>query len=156
MAEDKKEVSEASIKVSEEDKRKDKEMKGYKRFVTFNSLNGSEHEEYFEPKMEAGEYVVDDSSFIPMEEAIKQLKNSGMTAEEINQSYDFPNGIDSGIEVPLSRQADMKDIAEISTNIMQQVDELSEHVATEKEYQKKQKDFNKSVNQIRSKNVTTE
>ena len=67
-------------------------------------------------------YVVDDSGFLPIAEAIKQLKGNTVSGGEIEQTYDFPNGFDDGRKIPYNRRTDCKDITEISSAIMQDVD----------------------------------
>ena len=54
--------------------------------------------EYTIPKTPDSEYIVDDSSFIPMKEAIKQLSAIGSSSDSLKPYYDFQDGKDTGIE----------------------------------------------------------
>lgn len=84
--------------------------------------------EYVLPKTPDSDYIVDDSSFVPMKEAIKQLSAVGASSDSLKPYYDFQDGEDTGIEIPITRTKNGKDIAEISSHIMEQVDELSDQV----------------------------
>lgn len=74
-------------------------------------------QEYKLPVTPDSEYVVDDSSFIPIKEAIKQLGNGYGEGNHIEQMYDFSDGKDTGAQIPFSRSSQFKDIAELSTEI---------------------------------------
>lgn len=109
-------------------------------------------EEYIEPKQELSPYVVDDSNFVPISEAIKQLSNQGLSNIETNSYYDFVDGRDTGIKVPINRTHDGKDIAEISQNIMDQVNVIADKkIAAEKkvseniEFQNQLKNINNQL-----------
>lgn len=80
------------------------------------------------PVVEAGDYVVDDSCFVPMSEAIKQLNRiNDPTSGQLAGVYDFPNGKDTGKQIPITRMRDFGDLAEIS----QEVRNSSEHINDE-------------------------
>ena len=49
------------------------------------------------------------------------------------------------MSIPISRTKNGKDIAEISSHIMSQVDETTEHIRKEKDYQNRKKAFEKSI-----------
>lgn len=97
------------------------------------------------------EYIVDDSSFIPISEAIKQLKGNNVSAGEIEQTYDFPNGNDNGMKIPLHRRSDVKDIAEISSGIMEQAEQLSSKIEKEKSKAERMKKYESEMSLINSK-----
>lgn len=63
-----------------------------------------------------GPYVVDDSGFVPLSEAVKRVTGGTLSAQEVKALYDFPSGrVTSGFRVPLDRRADFHgDIAEVS------------------------------------------
>lgn len=63
-----------------------------------------------------GDYVVDDSHFVPMSEAVKRVTGGTLSEAEIKTMYDFPNGKDTGEKVPIDRTHRMMngDIAEMS------------------------------------------
>lgn len=88
--------------------------------------------EYSLPVTPDSEYIVDDSSFVPMKEAIKQLSTVGSSSDSLKPYYDFQDGKDTGIEVPITRTKDGKDIAEISSHIMEKVGEISEDIELQK------------------------
>lgn len=97
------------------------------------------------------DYIVDDSSFIPISEAIKQLKGNNVSAGEIEQTYDFPNGRDNGMSIPLSRRTDVKDIAELSSGIMEQAEQLSTKLEKEKSKAERMKKYESEMNIINNK-----
>lgn len=99
-----------------------------KRINTINFEENPEVIDYELPHTVSGPYVVDDSCFVPMSEAIKQLSANQSGADSDNLMYDFKDGKDTGIEVPLSRRKDVKDIAEVSSAIMDHIDETSEKI----------------------------
>ena len=91
---------------------------------------------YHLPVTPDSEFIVDDSNFIPMSEAIKQLGSTPFDGDSVKSNYDFPDGNDNGIEIPYHRKSDVKDIAEISAHISEE----QEKIATEL---KKAQDFEK-------------
>ena len=65
-----------------------------------------------------GEFIVDDSAFCPMSEAIKQLSRvNDPTLGQLSECYDFPNGKDNGKILPVTRQRNFGDLAEYSQEI---------------------------------------
>lgn len=83
------------------------------------------NQEYKIPETPDSEYVIDDSSFVPLKEAIKQLGNGYGEGNHIEQMYDFPDGKDTGAQIPFSRSSEFKDIAELSNEIMNQTDNVN-------------------------------
>lgn len=74
-----------------------------KRFNAI-SLYGSDFTNYELPKYEQGEFIVDDSNFIPMSEAIKSLSKTLPLAQgTVEAVYDFPDGVDDGRKVDVAR-----------------------------------------------------
>ena len=65
---------------------------------------------------EYGAYVVDDSGFTPMSEAVKRVTGGTLSQAEVQAMYDVPNGrVTKGFRVPLDRRANFHgDIAEVS------------------------------------------
>lgn len=88
------------------------------------------------PKSPDTKYVVDDSSFVPMSEAVKQLGTTPFDGDAYKSYYDFADGKDSGIAIPVSRTKEGKDIAEISSNIMEEVNNIADKVEKEKKFQR--------------------
>lgn len=83
--------------------------------------------EYKLPTYESGAYLVDDSSFCPMSEAVKQLSRTApISADEQQMYYDFPDGKDNGMKVPVQRMPNVSDITEISNSIMEDIHEIAE------------------------------
>lgn len=121
-----------------------------KRFKTVNFVEKLELEDVELPKTPDSPYVVDDSCFIPMSEAIKQLSVNGSSGTTDGLVYDFPNGHDDGRAIPVSRCKDVKDIAEISTAIMEDVNKVTESLESERKAAKKRADFEKSLADIKS------
>ena len=106
--------------------------------------------EYNEPKIKSGPYVVDDSNFVPISEAIKQLSNQGLSDIETKSYYDFVDGRDTGIKVPINRTHDGKDIADISSNIMEQVNDIADKKLKAEDKINQQIEFQKQINDINS------
>lgn len=100
------------------------------KFISIDSLNGSEKFQFeTEIKYKSGPYLVDDSRFSPMSEALKQLNNMRpLSDQEISSCYDFPNGHDSGVRIPLDRMHGFNDITELSHDINVLERELNEVV----------------------------
>ncbi len=108
-----------------------------RRYNTINLDKTIKIEEYEDPKFKYGPYIVDDSNFVPISEAIKQLSNQGLTDIETKSYYDFVSGNDTGIKIPINRTHDGKDIAEISQNIMEQVNNIADQkIAVEQKLNK--------------------
>ena len=76
------------------------------------------------------EYIVDDSHFAPISEAIKRLSGGTVqfTGDEVAQCFDFASlkSVDAGFKVPFVRSAGYKDIAELSQYMMQVSADASE------------------------------
>lgn len=120
------------------------------RLKTVNVHSPLDVDCYSLPETVQGAYVVDDSNFVPMAEAVRQLGANNVGSVDVKSCYDFVDGADNGMEIPLGRRKDCKDIAEISANIMKQVEETTEHIRNEKDYQNRKKSFEKSLNSIKS------
>lgn len=86
--------------------------------------------DYEEPVQEYGSYVVDDSNFIPMSEAVSQLQNSGGSELTSGLTYDFADGKDNGMKVPLGRRTGMKDLAEVSQEVANMQKDITEKAQT--------------------------
>lgn len=112
-----------------------------KRFETINFDKSLEVVPYTLPQIPAGEFVVDDSCFIPMSEAVAQLGANNVATEKIKNYYDFPTGIDDGREIPFSRTKNAKDIAELSTRITEQTKEIADKLESDKLTMQKRKAF---------------
>lgn len=93
----------------------------YMRLDTVSAVDGSRVIEYSIPEKKYGEYCVDRSHFQPISEAVKQL-TAGQSAGGIlpDVYYDFPNGRDTGMRVPVDRLHGISDITEISTAVREQ------------------------------------
>lgn len=80
---------------------------------------------YQQPVTPDSEYVVDDSNFVPISEAVRQLVNGYGAGNRAEQLYDFPDGKDNGQPVPFSRSSQFKDIAELSTEVATQQEQIN-------------------------------
>lgn len=125
-----------------------------KRLDTINHVTKHKVVDYKLPKYKSGPYVVDDSCFIPMSEAIKQLGANGSGGSDETLLYDFPNGHDNGMAVPATRTKNIKDIAEISTHISEQTEIMSEKIKESKKHYDKVKAFEDSLAAARSSSTT--
>lgn len=97
-------------------------------------------------------YIIDDSSFVPIAEAIKQLGNGASIGAKEQLNYDFPDGKDNGMEIPFSRSAQFKDIAELSTEI----NNTQESIQNELDKAKKEKEFRDQVAKELSPNLSAD
>lgn len=89
-----------------------------------------------------GDYVVDDSHFVPMSEAVKRVTGGTLSEAEIKTMYDFPNGKDTGEKVPVDRTHRMMngDIAEMSVeykNAQRQAKESIDQAKEDYEFEQK-------------------
>lgn len=127
-----------------------------KRFVTLSMDSKLKTFEYKEPPQKVGPYVVDDSNFVPVSEAIKQLnKVAPLTDEEIKAAYDFPDGKDNGMSIPINRKNNIAlDVAEVSSSIMAKTEELSNKIAEEKNKAQRKADFEKRLSAIKTDSPT--
>lgn len=93
------------------------------------SHNKIKKEVYTIPVVESGEYVVDDSCFVPMSEAIKQLQRiADPSSGQLAEVYDFPNGHDNGKILPITRQRNFNDLAEYSQEIRENAQNLNTEI----------------------------
>lgn len=120
------------------------------RLNTINTHLKLDVDTYDIPKVKKSDYVVDDSSFVPIKEAIKQLGSNGGQELDIKHSYDFADGKDTGMSIPVGRMKSIKDIAEISATISEQTEKASEILKEARKAQQKQKDFEKSLSEIKT------
>ncbi len=87
-----------------------------------------------------GEYVVDDSNFVPMSEQVKRtVEKMGktFTQETIQNYFDYPNGYQEGkttkAEGTKNRTVYNKNIAELSAEINAKQKEINEKITEAKE-----------------------
>lgn len=116
-------------------------MRMVKRLTTVSLVDKSVSTDYVLPLYKTGDYVVDDSGFQPMSEAVKQLsKTAPLTSDQIAAAYDFPDGKDTGMKVPVERMPRTSDIVEIVSGMQQEsaeisakVDRINERLANQKQ-----------------------
>lgn len=116
-------------------------MRMVKRLTTVSLVDKSVSTDYVLPLYKNGDYVVDDSGFQPMSEAVKQLsKTAPLTSDQIAAAYDFPDGKDTGMKVPVERMPRTSDIVEIVSGMQQEaaevsakVDRINERLANQKQ-----------------------
>lgn len=105
-------------------------MRMVKRLTTVSLVDKSVSTDYVLPLYKTGDYVVDDSGFQPMSEAVKQLsKTAPLTSDQIAAAYDFPDGKDTGMKVPVERMPRTSDIVEIVSGMQQDAAEVSAKIA---------------------------
>lgn len=119
-----------------------------RRYNTINLDKTIKIENYAEPKVNYGPYIVDDSNFVPISEAIKQLTSQGLSEVDVKSYYDFVDGHDTGIKIPINRTHDGKDIAEISQNIMTQVSDIADKKMAAEKKLNEQIDFQNQLKNI--------
>lgn len=100
-----------------------------KRLSCVSLVNGVKIVDYKLPVTPKTPYIIDDSNFCPMSEAIKSLaKSPQITSDEIYAYYDFPNGRDTGKKIPFERSADFHDIVELSNSIVEDSKNIAEDI----------------------------
>lgn len=103
--------------------------KDIKRLSTINLVGEVNVISYELPKTKKTPYIVDDSHFCPISEALKQLNHSAPISDsEIESCFDFPDGKDDGRGIPFQRQSACVGVAELAQNIMDDVHTISETV----------------------------
>lgn len=90
-----------------------------KRYLSLSNISPSVIGDVDISIKEFGDYIVDDSQFLPMSEALKRLNGSRTLSDaEISQCYDFPDGKDTGFHIPIDRAHTYHgDIAELSHEV---------------------------------------
>lgn len=101
-----------------------------KRYITINSVVGSELFDYDITYDVFDESVTDFSYFIPRSEAIKTITGN-LSSSDIDGNYDFPDGRDSGAKVPVSRQRGV-DLAILSEELRRADKAVSDAVSDAK------------------------
>lgn len=119
-----------------------------KRLNTINVNDGSSIIDYELPITPDSDYVVDDSCFVPIAEAIKQLKANNLSGAEIEQTYDFPNGVDTGKSIPVTRRADYSDITELSTAIMEDTKTQVQELEKARDKKRRQDKFDSELKEL--------
>lgn len=94
-----------------------------KRFKCISIFGSTYDSEYKVPECPKGNRIVDDSKFIPMSEAVKQMsKLPPMAQGVIDGYYDFPDGKDDGRKVNVARMK--PEIVELSVDVRKQQEQL--------------------------------
>lgn len=101
--------------------------------------------DYEIPEEPNGEYIVDTSAFIPMSEAIKQLKSGALGAGAVNGLYDFADGRDTGMKVPFDRTHSFTgDLSEMSVAVRDMQSDVADGLQdARKQFEREQ--FNKRL-----------
>lgn len=98
------------------------------------SMFSSDVIEFEPPEKDYGDYVVDDSSFVPMSEAVKRVTAGALMPEQIKSMFDFKDGKDTGAKIPVDRSHRFSgDIAEVSELAYQAVDDVNSSLAKAKD-----------------------
>lgn len=115
-------------------------------FVCENKIVDSEL-----PSTPDSKFIVDDSHFCPMSEAVKQLsKISPVSADELRMYYDFPSGRDNGKQIPFERSASFSDITELSNSIIEDTKNIAETMEKERKKQVRSEKLNSILNKTDS------
>lgn len=119
-----------------------------KRFDTIRTNGTIKVIDYELPDVQYDISLTDKSKFIPTDEAIKRLTGQALSASEIEQNYDFVDGKDSGMKVPVGRMKGL-DIAEVSTAVRAEQAEIKADIAKAK----RAKDFKQSLDAVEAKPI---
>ena len=99
------------------------------RFENISLFGSKLVDEYVVPVQVVGPRIVDDTNFIPMSEAVKQLSKTGnLTKGVIEGYYDFPDGRDDGRKVDVARLR--PEIVELSVSAREKAQKLKEDLKT--------------------------
>lgn len=132
---------------------KEKENEEFIAVRLDNSFCHTNHKKkiYELPKTPETSFIVDDSSFVPLSEALKQLDNvAPLSSEQEAKFYDFADGSDNGMSIPINRSPrDYSDIAEISTAIVDKVKEASENLSNITTSIAENQEFKNSLESVR-------
>ncbi|QCS36759.1 hypothetical protein [Tortoise microvirus 2] len=106
-----------------------------------NVLNPPETIDYvnFYPE-EYDPSVTDKSYFIPLSESVKTVNPSVLSASEIESSFDFKDGVDSGMKIPVDRYKGL-DLAEVSQHTRKLHEQLEAQAKSDAEKAKTKKDI---------------
>lgn len=96
-----------------------------------------------------GEYVVDDSHFVPMSEAVKRVTGGTLSPQEVRAMYDFSDGKDTGKKIPVDRSHRFTDLAEISVEARKTAEKVKQGLKEAKE----QYEFEQKLENINSVSV---
>lgn len=88
-----------------------------KRYTTIHILGNCEVKEVKLPLYDKGAYIVDKSKFTPVSELAKSVVGQSIGATDLAR-YDFPDGKDTGIEVPIARRR--PELAEMAVDVRNQ------------------------------------
>lgn len=106
-----------------------------------NSLRSIEPFDYLHAS--SGKYVVDDSHFVPFSEAVKQLGCNSI-GSDFNLEYDFENGKDTGVSMPLSRKKGVT-LPELSDAVHNSENAMLDAVKAQQVYDSKIASFEDSI-----------
>lgn len=128
--------------------------KTLKRLKTI-SFFGSSVEDYHCPDQEIGEYITDDSHFVPESEVVKQLKGQSVLSPDAKMMYDYQDGKDTGQPIPVDRTHGYTgDVAELSVAMrLQKEDAETALKRSKREFEQEQ--FNKKVDSDTASTTTT-
>lgn len=127
------------------------------KYLTSTSYryNSNKKYEYFDSPTPDTNYIVDDSKFTPMSEAVKQLqKLQPLTEGQIKASYDFADGYDNGMKVPVNRLHNVSDITEIADAVKSGNDALND-VITSAKRKNHYDSIRNNINNTNTQNVTS-
>lgn len=118
-----------------------------KRFDTVCVTGVMSVVDYDLPVVSYDETLTDKSHFIPTSEAIKRLSASGALSDaEVSQNYDFTDGHDTGMKVPVGRMRGL-DIAEVSNAVKAEQQAVRDEVKRAKD----KADYKKLVSDLSKK-----
>lgn len=121
----------------------------FSRLSAVSSVYGGKVIEYTPPVKKYGPYQVDRSHFHPMSEAVKQLTSYQVFGNDaIKPYFDFLDGKDTGLRVPVDRMHGVSDITEISTAVREQSASLRKQLSEQSSKAQKQRERTERQNRI--------
>lgn len=118
------------------------------RYKSVVPLAGSVFVDYKAPTIVYSESLTDKSHFVPMSEAVKRLAQQPALGRDVIASiYDFADGRDTGMAVPLSRNKGV-DMAELSVSIRNDEAAMLETIKADKQRKADQITLDKLTSQV--------
>ena len=122
-----------------------------KRFESLILLGNNKVFEYSIPEDVFDESRTDRSHFVPTAEAVKRLAGAPPIGNDVVKTiYDFPDGVDNGATVPISRNKGV-DLAVLSDSVRRQQAEFSSKLLAEAQDAKERAIIQKHIDSLASK-----
>lgn len=109
-----------------------------------------------EKAMKTDKSITDRSHFVPTSEAVKGLNGRAFTSDVINSAYDFPDGVDNGMAIPMSRSNPGVDLSELSVAKNKAISDLDKSIKKASDHKKFSDKVDAHIAEIQSRNKSSE